>query len=134
MEEVLELFELPRTLGDFEGSPVVIGAGKYGPYVLHEKKYTSLPEGVDPMAITLPEAIELVKKRREEDERKHIKRFEEEPGMEILNGKFGPYISYGKKNYGLPKELQAKAAELTYEQCVEIINNAPATKGYRRKR
>lgn len=134
LEEVLELFELPRTLGDFEGSPVVIGAGKYGPYVLHEKKYTSLPEGVDPMAITLPEAIELVKKRREEDERKHIKHFEEEPGMEILNGKFGPYISYGKKNYGLPKELQAKAAELTYEQCVEIINNAPATKGYRRKR
>ena len=93
-----------------------------------------MPEGVDPMAITLPEAIELVKKRREEDERKHIKRFEEEPDMEILNGKFGPYISYGKKNYGLPKELQAKAAELTYEQCVEIINNAPATKGYRRKR
>lgn len=134
LEEVLELFELPRTLGEFEGSPVVIGSGKYGPYVLHEKKYTSLPEGVDPMAITLLEAIELVKKRRTEDERKHIKRFEEDPGMELLNGKFGPYISYGKRNYGLPKELQAKAAELTYEQCKEIIDNAPAAKSYRRKR
>lgn len=134
LEEALELFKLPRTLGEFEGSPVIIGAGRYGPYVLHEKKYTSLPKDEDPMTITLETAIDLVKKKREEDEQRHIKRFEEDTKLEILKGKFGPYIVYGKKNYHLPKECQENAANLTYEECMEIINNAPATKSYRRKK
>ncbi len=134
LEEALELFKLPRTLGEFEGSPVVIGAGRFGPYVLHQKKYTSLPKGEDPMTISLDTAIELVKKKRLEDEQRLIKKFDEDDKLEILNGKFGPYISYGKRNYHLPKESQEKVAALTYDECMEIINNAPATKSYRRKK
>ena len=134
LEEALELFKLPYTLGEFEGSPVVIGAGRFGPYVLHEKKYTSLPKDEDPMTISLETAIELVKKKREEDKQRRVKGFDEDEKLEILKGKFGLYIAYGKKNYHLPKELQEKAADLTYKECMEIIEKAPATRSYRRKK
>ncbi len=134
LEEALELFKLPYTLGEFEGSPVVIGAGRFGPYVLHEKKYTSLPKDEDPMTITLETAIELIEKKREDEKQRHVKTFKEDKKLEILKGKFGPYIAYGKKNYHLPKELQEKASDLTYDECMEVINNAPAKKTYRRKK
>lgn len=134
LEEALELFKLPYTLGEFEGSPVVIGAGRFGPYVLHEKKYTSLPKDENPMTISLETAIELVKKKREEDKQRRVKGFDEDEKLEILKGKFGLYIAYGKKNYHLPKELQEKAAGLTYKECMEIIEKAPATRSYRRKK
>ncbi len=121
MEEALELFKLPRTVGDFEGSPVVIGAGRFGPYVLHDKKYTSLPKGTDPMAITLEEAVALINEKRQQESQKHLKAFDADGKLEIMNGRYGPYITYDGKNYRLPKALHAKAASLTYDECMAII-------------
>jgi DNA topoisomerase-1 len=121
LEEALELFQLPRTLGDFEGSPVVIGAGRFGPYVLHQKKYTSLPKGIDPMAVTLEEAVSLINEKRQQENQKHMKIFIEDDKLELLNGRYGPYLAYDGKNYRIPKNLHAKAAELTYAECMAII-------------
>ena len=122
LEEALELFKLPRTVGEFEGNPVVIGAGRFGPYILHQKKYTSMPKGADPMAITLEEAIELINEKRQQDTKKHLKMFPEDMKLEILDGRYGPYIVYDGKNYRMPKAMHAKAAELTYEECMKIVN------------
>ena len=122
LDEALELFKLPRTVGDFEGSPVVIGAGRFGPYVLHQKKYTSLPKGVDPMTITLDQAIRLINEKRMQESQKHLKIFIEDENLEVLNGRYGPYLAYDGKNYRLPKAMHARAAELTYEECMKIIN------------
>ena len=128
LDEALELFKLPRTVGTFEGTPVVIGAGKFGPYVLHQKKYASLPKGEDPMTVTIEKAIEIIVSKRKQEEQRHIKTFEEDAKMEVLNGRYGPYLAYNGKNYRLPKNLHEKAAELTYSQCMEIVNNAPEPK------
>ena len=127
LEEALELFKLPRTLGEFEGNPVVIGAGRFGPYVLHHKKYTSLPKDADPMSITLEEAIELINEKRQQDTKKHLKMFPEDMKLEILDGRYGPYIVYDGKNYRIPKAMHAKATEMTYEECMKIVNT-PAKK------
>ncbi len=121
LDEALELFKLPRTLGEFEGKEVVIGAGKFGPYVLHNKKYVSLPKGEDPMGVSLERAIELIEQKRSQELERYIKRFEEDSKMEVLNGRYGPYIAYNGKNYRLPKNMHEQAAELTYEQCLEIV-------------
>ena len=121
LEEALELFKLPRTLGEFEGSAIVIGAGRFGPYVLHDKKYVSIPKGTDPMTISLEEAVDLINGKRQQEQQRHLKSFEQDAEMEVLNGRYGPYISYNGKNYRMPKALHAKAAELTYEQCLEIV-------------
>ena len=121
LDEALELFQLPRTLGDFEGSTVTIGAGRFGPYILHQKKYTSLPKDTDPMAITLEEAVALIKAKREQDNKKHLKIFIEDDKLEVLNGRYGPYLVYDGKNYRLPKNLHAKADELRYDECMAII-------------
>ena len=121
LEEALELFKLPRTVGDYEGSPVVIGTGRFGPYLLHQKKYTSLPKGADPMTITLDEAIELIKDKRQQDTQKHLKMFTNDLKLEVLNGRYGPYLAYDGKNYRLPKNMHSKVAELTYEECMAII-------------
>ena len=122
LDNALELFKLPRTLGKFEDKPVIIGAGRFGPYVLHNKKYTSLPKDTDPMAITLDEAIRLVQEKRLEEKQKHLKIFLEDEKLEVLNGRYGPYLVYDGKNYRLPKALHEKAAELKYEECMSIIN------------
>ena len=121
LEEALELFKLPRTVGVYEGSPVVIGAGRFGPYVLHQKKYTSLPKGTDPMAVTLDEAIRLIAEKRQQEVQKHLKIFVEDDKLEVLNGRYGPYLAYDGKNYRLPKNLHARAASLTYDECMAII-------------
>jgi DNA topoisomerase-1 len=118
---------LPRTVGEFEGSPVIIGAGRFGPYILHQKKYTSMPKDADPMAITLEEAVELINEKRQQDTKKHLKMFPEDMKLEILDGRYGPYIAYDGKNYRMPKAMHAKAAELTYEECMKIVNT-PAKK------
>ncbi|MFC2371033.1 type I DNA topoisomerase [Segatella oris] len=133
LEEALELFKLPRTIGEFEGSDVVIGAGRFGPYVMHNKKYVSLPKGTDPMKVTLEEAIQLIGEKREQEQKRHIKAFDEDAKLEVLNGRYGPYISYDGKNYRMPKALHEKAAELSYAECMEIVNNAPEPKGRKRK-
>lgn len=133
LEEALELFKLPRTIGEFEGSDVVIGAGRFGPYVMHDKKYVSLPKGTDPMKVTLEEAIQLIGEKREQEQKRHIKAFDEDAKLEVLNGRYGPYIAYDGKNYRMPKALHEKAAELSYAECMEIVNNAPEPKGRKRK-
>ena len=133
LEEALELFKLPRTIGEFEGSDVVIGAGRFGPYVMHNKKYVSLPKGTDPMKVTLEEAIQLIGEKREQEQKRHIKAFDEDVKLEVLNGRYGPYIAYDGKNYRMPKALHEKAAELSYAECMEIVNIAPEPKGRKRK-
>ena len=126
LDEALELFKLPRTIGEFEGSAVVIGAGRFGPYVLHNKKYVSLPKTEDPMTVGLETAIDLINQKREQEKKRHIKAFEQDPKLEVLNGRYGPYIVYDGKNYRMPKNLHDSAAELSYEQCMEIVKSAPA--------
>ena len=120
LEEALELFKLPRTLGDYEEKTVTVGVGRFGPYVRHNNVYVSIPKGTDPMEITLEESIELIEKKRKTEEERHIKRFED-TDLEVLNGRFGPYICYKKKNYKLPKTLATAPADLTYSQCMEIV-------------
>jgi len=128
LDEALELFKLPRNLGQFEGTDVVIGSGRFGPYVLHDKKYTSLPKEEDPLTISLDAAINLIQKKRLQDAQRHLKTFEEDAKMEVMNGRYGPYIAYDGKNYRMPKALHDKAAELTYDQCMDIVRNAPEPK------
>ena len=121
LEEAIELFQLPRTLGDFEGSPIVIGMGRFGAYILHQKKYTSIPKETDPMAISLDEAVALIKEKRQQDSQKHLKSFDADGKLQILNGRYGPYIAFDGKNYRIPKAMHATAAKLTFDQCMEII-------------
>ena len=128
LDEALELFKLPREIGDYEHKPVTIGAGRFGPYVLHDRKYTSLPKGVDPMAITLNEAIALIEEKRQQDSKKHMKIFLEDPELEVLNGRYGPYLAYEGKNYRLPKNMHERAAQLTYDECMKVIKATPVKK------
>ena len=125
LEEALELFRLPRTVGVIDGSAVTIGTGRYGAYILHNKEYTSLPKEEDPLTVTLETVIKVLQDKKEKDQQRHIKKFEEDEKMEVLNGRYGPYVAYDGKNYRLPRNLQQKAAELTYEQCKQIIEETP---------
>ena len=122
LDEALEAFKLPRHIGQFEGSDVVIGTGRFGPYILHEKKYTSLPKDSDPLKVTLDEAIVLITQKREAEKKKHLKKFDNDNKLEIMNGRYGPYIVYDGDNYRLTKAQRAKAGDLTYEECMEIVN------------
>ena len=128
LEEALELFKLPRTIGEFEGSPVVIGSGKFGPYILHNKKYVSLPKSEDPLSIQLDKAVNLICEKREAEANKHLQKFEQDPKLEVMNGRYGAYICYDGKNYRMPKAMQNKAGQLTFEECMQVVNNAPAKK------
>ena len=119
LDEALELFKLPRTLGEFEGKEVVVSAGRFGPYVKHDGKYVSIPASLSPLSITLEEAQELIEKKRQDDSNKILATYSEEPGLQVLNGRFGPYIAFNKKNYKIPKGTDA--ASLSLEQCREII-------------
>ena len=133
LEEAMELFRLPRELGEFEGSVVTIGAGRFGPYVKHENMFASLPKGADPMAITLDEAITLIQDKRRAEAAKHLKFFLEDPKLEVMNGVYGPYLSYNGKNYRLPKQLHDKAKELTYNECMKVIEEFEAQRGEQEK-
>ena len=128
LEEALELFALPRTLGEYEDTAVVVNVGRYGPYVQLGKQYVSLPAGTDPMAITLEEAIELIEKKRQFEQQRQIKTFAENPDVEILNGRYGPYIAMGGKNYKIPTGTDPASLDLA--ACMEIIEKTaekPAT-------
>lgn len=132
LKEALELFRLPRELGEFDGCVVKIGAGKYGPYINIDKMFISIPEELDPMKISLEKAVQMILQQRLEDAKKHLKSFPEDKDMEILDGRYGPYIVYKKANYKLPKARHEHAAEMSYEECMEIVNSSTAAK--RKKR
>ena len=134
LEEALELFKLPRELGEFEGTKVSVGTGRFGPYVQHNRKYVSIPKGEDPMTITLDRAIELIQEKRETEQKRHLKSFAEDEKLELLNGKYGPYIAYDGKNYRLPKNKMENVEALTYEECMTIIKEAPEPKTARRRK
>lgn len=130
LDEALDLFKLPRKVGKYEGADVTIGAGRFGPYVLHNKKYVSIPKSEDPMAITLERAIELIEAKRKTERERHIKTFSEDDKLELLKGRFGPYIAYDGKNYHIDKKLheRALAGDLSYDECMDIVKNAPEPK------
>ncbi len=130
LEEALKLFDLPRTVGEYEGKVMVAAVGRFGPFIRHDGKFVSIPKDLNPLTITAEEAIALIDGKREKDEQRFIKKFEEDPEMEILKGRFGPYISYQKANYRIPKTI-TDPASLTLEDCKKIIAEAgekPATK------
>ena len=134
LEEALELFKLPREVGEYEGSPVTIGAGRFGPYVLHNRKYVSIPKELDPLNITLDEAINLINEKRLNEQKRHIKTFEEDDKLELLNGRYGAYIAYDGKNYRIPKAKLDDAENLTYEECMTIIKEQPEPKARGRRK
>ena len=125
LEEALELFRLPRELGEFEEQNVRVNAGRFGPYVQLGKLFVSIPKGEDPLDITLDRAIELIKEKREKDAASHLKQFDEDPELEVRAGRWGPYISYKGKNYKIPKKDADRAAELTLEECRKIVETEP---------
>ncbi|MEN8201238.1 MAG: type I DNA topoisomerase [Bacteroidota bacterium] len=122
LEQALELFRLPRDIGQFENEDLVIGVGKYGPYVRHKSKFYSLAKTDDPYTIKQERAVEIILEKRTQEENRNIKQFDEEPDLLILNGRYGPYISFKKKNYRIPKSR--KPEELSLEECREIIEKA----------
>ncbi|WP_158861210.1 type I DNA topoisomerase [Lunatibacter salilacus] len=135
LEDALELFKLPRDVGQFEDKKIVAAIGRFGPYIRHDSKFVSLGKELDPLSITEDEAIQLIKDKREADSKKHIKSFDENPEIEILNGRWGPYIKVGKNNFKIPKDKEAD--QLTYEETVSIIENQPEPKkgkGFKKKK
>ncbi len=119
LEEAVKLFDLPRELGEFEGSNVTIGIGHYGPYVKHNGKYASIPKDISPIEITLEQAVALILAQRETEAKKVIKTFDDEPDLKVMNGRYGPYIVYKKQNVKIPKGKDAEA--LTLEDCRAIV-------------
>ena len=136
LEEALKLFDLPRTVGEYEGKVMVAAVGRFGPFIRHDGKFVSIPKDLNPLTITAEEAIALIEGKRVKDEQRFIKKFEEDPEMEILKGRFGPYISYQKANYRIPKTVTDPTI-LTLEDCKKIIAEAgekPAAKKTKRKK
>ncbi|MCT4604207.1 MAG: type I DNA topoisomerase [Marinifilum sp.] len=128
LEEAIDLFKLPRDLGLYEDKKVVVAIGRFGPYVRHDGKFASLKKDVDdPMEIDLPRAIELIEEKRKKDREKFIKSFDEDPEIQILNGRWGPYISYKKENFRLAKDIEDPKT-LSFEDCMKIIKEGPKKK------
>jgi len=128
LEDALKLFELPRTLGEFEGQTVSVAAGRFGPYIKHDGKFVSLPKDVSPTEVTLDEAIQIIERHRQEQSKKVLLTFDEEPDLQVLNGRFGPYIVYKKQNFKIPKGKDA--SKLTLDDCRAIVaDEANASKG-----
>ncbi len=121
LEEAIKLFELPRTLGEYEGKTVVTAVGRFGPYVRYNSKFVSLGKLYNPYTITLEEAVALIQEHDRKEAEKFISSFPEYD-IQVLNGRFGAYIKHGGENYKLPKGTDAKA--LTAEECLEIIKSA----------
>ena len=123
LEQALDLFKMPRNLGEYESNEVVIGIGRFGPYVRHNSKFVSIPKTDDPYEIELARAIELIDAKRIADLEKIIKVFKEDPELKILKGRWGPYIAYGKKNIKIPKGQDP--LKLTFEQCMKLEKETP---------
>jgi DNA topoisomerase-1 len=122
LEEALKLFAYPKNLGEFEDKTVSVAIGRFGPYVKHNNKFVSIPKGQNPSALTLDEAIQLIQAKRQEELNKIVKTFDEEPKLQILNGRYGVYIMYDGSNYKLPKTISDPAA-LTLSECMDIVKN-----------
>jgi len=128
LDEALKLFEFPRNLGEFEGSDIIVAIGRFGPYVKHNNKYASVPKDLSPVSMTYDDAVAILQQQRESDAKKVLRSFDEEPNLQILNGRYGPYIAYNKKNYKLPKNKDV--ATLTLADCKAIVaDEANASKG-----
>ena len=138
LEEALNLFSLPRTLGEYKGETVTIGAGRFGPYIKHGAAYVTLPKTHDPLTVTLEEAQELIDAKKKAEAERVIQNFTGEHELQVLNGRFGPYIAYQGSNYKLPKNVTP--AELTLEECLDIVKKqqeggkAPAKRKYTKKK
>lgn len=127
LADALELFKLPRTLGEFQEQVVKANVGRFGPYIQHGKVFASIPKGEDPMTVTYDRAVEILKEKQEADANKIIKIFKEDENVQLLNGRWGAYLKIGKNNYKLPKT--ADPEKLTYEECIEISQNQEKPKG-----
>lgn len=125
LEEALKLFEFPRLIGSFEDQDVTVAIGRFGPYVKHAGKFVSIPKELSPAHITLDEAVELIEKKRAADANKTLKTFDEDADMQILNGRYGPYIKYKGGNFKIPKTV-ADPAALTLDECRKIVAEAEA--------
>lgn len=123
LEEALKLFELPKKLGSFEDQEVSVGVGRYGPYVRYGKLFASIPKDKDPLSVTLEEAIELIKAKKEADSNRIIKQFDEDKNLQVLRGRYGPYIKFGRRNVRIPKDKDPE--KLGYEEVKEIVESAP---------
>lgn len=126
LDEAIKLFDLPRTIGEFEEKEIVAAIGRFGPFLRHDGKFVTIPKEFSPYTISLEDSIELIKNKRIQEEQRFIKSFEEEPELQILNGRFGAYIAYKKSNYKIPKETEP--ISLTFEQCMKIIEDTPEKK------
>ena len=126
LEQALELFKLPRTLGDFEDVVVKANVGRFGPYIQHGKSFVSIPKGEDPMSIQFDRAVELILAKKEADANKIIKVFSEREDVQLLNGRYGAYLKIGKDNFKLPKGVEVE--QLSLEACLDIAANQPKPK------
>jgi len=137
LEEALELFKLPRTIGNFEDNDLIVGIGRFGPYVRHNNKFFSLKKDIDdPLTINKSRAIELIEEKRDIEKKRIIKSFPKNPDLKVLAGRYGPYISYQKKNFRIPRKNEPES--LTFEDCMKIIEEGhkkerQKTKGKRQK-
>lgn len=125
LDEALKLFEFPRNIGEYEGKDVTVAIGRFGPYVKHDGKFVSIPKDMSPAHITLEEAIGLIVEKQTAEANRVVKTFDEDPDLQILNGRYGVYISYKKGNYKIPKTVEDPSA-LTREECMEIVSSADA--------
>ncbi len=132
LEEALNLFKLPRTLGENENGKIIVGAGKFGPYVHGDGMYVALPKEMDPMTVTLEDALQLLEDKKQAEAKRHIKKFDEEPGLEIMNGRYGPYISYNGSNYKIPENIDPEYLSLA--SCMELIKLQEDKVSIRKKR
>ena len=132
LEEALELFKLPRTLGVYEDEEVIVSTGRFGPYVKHKSAFYSLAKTDDPLEIMVDRAVELIQEKRKKEEEKTIREFPEKEGLKILNGRYGPYLTYQKQNFKIPKGKDP--GKLTLEDCLKIIHESEPSKSTRAKR
>jgi len=132
LEEALELFKLPRDLGEYENKKVVVSIGRFGPYIRHDNKFVSLGKLDDPYEVSLSRALELIEAKRDKDDKAVINVFDEHPDLKVLNGRWGAYISYKKGNFKIPKKVDAQ--KLTFEDCMKIISESPDPKSKRTRK
>jgi DNA topoisomerase I len=132
LDEALELFKLPRDLGEYENKKVVVSIGRFGPYIRHDNKFVSLGKGDDPYVVTLSRAVELIEAKRDKDDKAVIRVFDEDSDLKVLNGRWGAYISYKKGNFKIPKKVDAQ--KLTFEDCMKIISESPEPKSKRARK